>query len=101
MNEGDGPEISRRERICDERIAAVRIGGARKNTGVTDIDAALPAKLRAEADRVEQRPGEGLVGEVGLVEDVVAIGLVLVGRKVECGLGGIDGTCQGAVPRIY
>jgi hypothetical protein len=32
---------------------------------------------------VEQRTGEGLVDEIGVVEGVVAIGLVVVGRAVE------------------
>ena len=95
MDEGNGPEIGRRERIGDDRIGAVR-----KNSGVADIDAGLLAELGAECDGMKRRAGRGLVDEIGLVEDVVAVGVMLVGAEIDRGIGGIDRAAQRAVGGI-
>ena len=71
-----------------------------KHSGVADVDAGLPAELCSESDRVEERPGKGLVDEIGLVEDVVAVGLVVVGRAVEGQSVRIDRAGERAVAGI-
>ncbi len=84
MDESDRTGISRVERISGQRSVAVR-----EQPGVAHIDTGLPVEFRPEPDGVEQRPGEGLVGEVGLVDQVVAIGGVLVRGAIERGVGGV------------
>src|SRR5262249_22869958 len=75
-------EIRRRK-----RIVRLRVGSIGKYPGVAHVDAGLPAELRSEADRVEHRPGEAFVDEVGIVERVLAIGHVIVGGAIEQGIG--------------
>src|SRR5258708_4839906 len=84
MDEVDRPEIGRTERTVGQRNVAVR-----KDPGVAKVDAGLMAELGAEPERVEQRPGGSFVDEVGLVEDVLPVGLVVVGRQIEVSGRGI------------
>ena len=84
MDEKDRSEIRRVERIGHERVGSIG-----KNSGVADIDAGLPTKLRSETDRMKQRPGVAFIDEIGVVEGIGAVGGVVVGRAVECGIGGV------------
>src|SRR5262249_9869112 len=69
-------------------------------TGIADIDAGLASELGAETDGVKEPAEWRLVDEVGLVEDVVAIGDVVVGAEIEKRVGGIDTAVERAVGRI-
>jgi hypothetical protein len=60
----------------------------------------LQAELRAEADRMQDRPGRDFVDEVGLVERIVAVGRVLVRGTIESRTRGVDGSRQRAVAGI-
>ena len=95
VHEIDRPEIGRGKGAVDLGAGAVR-----KQPGIADVDASLPPELCSETDRVEQRPGKGLVDEIGVVEGVVAIGLVVVGRAVEGESDRIDRASQRAVAGI-
>ena len=92
MDESHRPEIGRRKRILNDGIGAVR-----EYAGIADIDAGLTAEFGSEADRVEDRARRGLVGEIGLVEDVVAVGRVLVGAEVDGGIGRVDRAAERTV----
>ncbi|MEI9924709.1 MAG: hypothetical protein WDN50_15315 [Bradyrhizobium sp.] len=91
VNEIDRPEIGRRERVRRDGVGAVR-----EDAGVAVVDTGLTAKLRAEANGMQRRPGIGLVDEIGLVEGVVAIGPVLIGAEIDAGIGGF--TAPSSVP---
>ena len=95
VDESDRPEIGRRKRILNDGVGAVR-----EYAGIADVDAGLTAEFGSESDRVEDRAGHGLVGEIGLVEDVVAVGRVLVGAEVDGGIGRIDRAGERTVGRI-
>ena len=93
MDEGDRSEIGRRK-----RIGCYRIGAVREDAGVAHVDAGLLAEFGAEADRVQRRTGRGLVGEIGLVEQVLAVGRMLVGREITAGIGGSTSPDSGPLP---
>ena len=76
------------------------IGTVREYAGIADIDAGLTAEFGSEADRVEDRARRGLVGKIGLVEDVVAVGRVLIGAEVDGGIGRVDRAAERTVGRI-
>jgi hypothetical protein len=88
MDKANRPEIGRRKGVlCDGVDSGWRT--VREDAGVADIDAGLPAEFGPEANRVKKRTGEGLVGEISLVEDVVAIGCVLISAEIVEGVGGV------------
>ena len=95
MDEGDRSEIGRIKRIGYDRIGSVR-----KDPGVADIDAGLPAEFGSERNRMKHRPGGSFVDEVGLVEDIVAVGRMVISREIERGVGGIYRSRQWAVTGI-
>src|SRR5262245_1129611 len=85
VNEVDLSEIGRRKCAVD------RGGGpVRKHPGSAERNASLRAELRSEADRIKNRPRKHLVDEVGVVEDVVAVGRVVIGGAVEGEINGVD-----------
>ena len=90
VDEVDRPEIGRRERVLHDGVGAVR-----EDAGVADVDAGLAAELGAEAHGVRDRTGPALVDEVGLVEDVVAVGGVLIGAEIDRGVGGLTAPASG------
>jgi hypothetical protein len=83
-----------------ERIGDYCVGSVREYPGVADVDALLPAELRSEADGVKDRSGEALVDEVGIVERIVAVGRVIVGRAIERRIGGVHRSRQRAIAGI-
>jgi hypothetical protein len=84
MDEGDRSEISGIKWVGYRRICPVR-----KNPCVADINAGLPAEFGSERNRVKCRPGGYFVDEVGLIEDIIAVGRVVISREIKCGVGGI------------
>src|SRR4030095_14012241 len=96
MNEVDGPEIGRIERIPYSGVLA----GIRKYAGSPKRNSGLPAEFRPKRNGMEHWAGGAFVDEIGLVEEVVAIGRVVVGRAIECGIGKIHRACQWAIARI-
>lgn len=88
MVEDNRPEIGRIERVDGiESLVSV----VRKHAGVAPRQARLPSELGAERDRVQHRTGRRLVGEVGLVEGVLARRVVLIGVERDLALVGRDG----------
>jgi hypothetical protein len=81
MDEDDWPKIRRRE-----RAVRLGIGSVRKNPGVANVNSALPAKFRPERDGVGGWPGGRLENKIGLVEEIVAVRCMLIGRSIERGL---------------
>src|SRR4029078_5566311 len=95
MDEIDGTEGSRRKRGGDDCVGAVR-----KDSGVPQGDSGLLTELRSESDRMEYRPGEDFVEEVRLVENIIAVGRVVVCGPVKRSRGGIDCVRQRTIARI-
>ena len=69
----------------------------REDAGVAVVDAGLPAELGAERQACGTSVRCGLVDEIGLVEEVVAVGLVIVGRAVERSVS-VGSTAPASVP---
>src|SRR5262245_66635117 len=95
MDEGDGTEIGRGKWISHDCVGAVR-----EDPGVANIDTTLLTELGSEGNSVKNSAGRGLVDEIRLIEDVVAIGRVVIGGAVEGGFGDIDCTREWAIAGI-
>src|SRR5436190_11460739 len=91
----DWSQIRRRERAVCLRDRSVR-----EQPGVASIDAGLPAQLRSEADRVEDRPGVSFVEKIGIVEGIGAVGRVVVCGSVEGSVGRVYCPRERSVARI-
>src|SRR6476661_1110356 len=95
MPEVDIAEIARTEWVIHFRRRVVW-----ESPGVAHGDAGLPAEFSSKSDRVIERPSEHLVEKVGLVEEVLAVRRVVVGRAIECRAARVHRTGQGPVTGI-
>jgi hypothetical protein len=83
MDKCNRTEVSWREWVGDNCVRS-----SRKNPGVTQGNPRLLTKLGSECDRVEHRSGENFVEEVRLVENIVAVGRIVVCGPIKRRLGG-------------
>ena len=80
-----------RHRIGDaDGFAGLRAAGRAEIAGLSDVLRVLPAQFGADQDAVGDVAAFDVEDVIGLVEQVAAVGALVVGRQRDRGAGGVD-----------
>jgi hypothetical protein len=93
MYEIDRTEVSRCKRVGDDCV-----GPGWENTGVAEGYSRLLAKLTPERDCMEYQPSERFIKEVRLVENIVAIGRIVIAARLNEVWAGLTAPDSGPFP---